>query len=168
MKQFYNGTIPMSGQSSKYPTKFQKVGDTVLADKTCDSSLVPVWKGNEPILDPKYLGIPKGRPSNEVLETRENLKQRFEQYGEEINPVTGYGRALSVLKKLEELGMKGDVNAAKLFLERVAGKIKESLDVRLNQFEGVSDAELIEQLRGIKFGRNGTLFDAETVEVPKI
>ncbi len=133
----------MSSQSPKYPTKFQKKGKDVLADKTLDCSKVPRWGGDEPVIDSKYVGKRNGGLSSESQITRVDLKHRAERYGAEINPVTGYERALSVLVKLEELAMRGDSNAAKEFLNRTMGKIQDNLNIKVSQFEGVSDAELL-------------------------
>ena len=156
----------MSSQSPKYPTKFQKKGKAVLANKTLDCSKVPRWKADDPIIDPKYVGKRKGRASNATLEIRDSLKQRVERYGTEINPVTGYERALSVLIKLEELAMRGDFNSAKEFLNRTMGKTLDNLNIQVSQFAGMSDAELWAEINGNKpsGSENRELIEAEQAE----
>ena len=156
----------MSSQSSKYPTKLQKKGKTVLANKTLDCSVVPRWEADDPIINAKYVGKLKGRPSKETLETKGNLKQRVERYGAEINPVTGYERALSVLMKLEELAMRGDFNSAKEFLNRTMGKTLDNLNIQVSQFAGMSDAELWAEINGNKplDSENREMIEAEQAE----
>lgn len=132
----------MASQSPKYPTKLQKKGKTVLSDKNLDYRIIPRWEANNPVIDPKYVGKPK-KKSPEEEPTREDINLRAKRYGKEINPVTGYERALSVLAKLEELALRGDSNAAKEFLNRTMGKIQDNLNIKVSQFDGVSDAELL-------------------------
>ena len=156
----------MSSQAAKYPTAFVKKDQEVLADKTFDFKVVPRWEADDPIIDPKYVGKLKGRPTKVELQAKTSLKKLIVEYGTEINPVTGLERSLTVLIKLEELALQGDVDAAKEFLNRTVGKPEEKLSVSASTpLEDLSDEEVDEALKE-EFGSvNPLSLHAESIEV---
>lgn len=139
VKKWPKKIIPSTRDSSVIeviPTKF-------------DPALVPKWGEDAHFLDETVVGdiaTVAEREKLPSLPTNQLIWQRIKRHGWSINPITKLPRVIGLLLKLEEEGLKGDIEAIKLYLDRVCGKQPESVAVNLTQFDGLSDAELLSQL----------------------
>lgn len=79
----------------------------------------------------------------ELREVNDGLNE-IRDYGFSENPVVGKKRIVAVMMKVEERALQGNLNAAKMFLDRTVGAVTQKVAVGSMKFQGLSDAELLE------------------------
>ena len=72
--------------------------------------------------------------------------EAIKRHGVSINPVTKIPRYVGLLLKLEEMGLKGNLEAIKLFFDRVVGKQPENLTVNTSHTGALSDRDLLDMV----------------------
>lgn len=114
-----------------------------------DTSTIPRFNEDAIFLDERTVGsIAEALPANKVWANANNhqIWSAIRQHGWSTNPITKLPRAIGLLLKLEEMGLKGDIDAIKLYLDRTCGKQAEGLAVGLTEIEKMSDQEILSQL----------------------
>lgn len=97
------------------------------------------------ILNQEIIGSVKAATREEqrkIVNQGEGL-ELMREYGFSLNPITARSRVVTVLMKMEELAMRGDIKAAQIFLERVAGKVTQTIAIGKMKYAQMTDAELI-------------------------
>jgi hypothetical protein len=70
--------------------------------------------------------------------------EAIKRHGVSINPVTKIPRYVGLLLKLEEMGLKGNLEAIKLFFDSVVGKQPDNLTVTNSHTTTLSDKDLLD------------------------
>jgi hypothetical protein len=102
-------------------------------------------------LDPEIMGPPM-KPTQEEMKpvtTVEAMREAARHYGSTLHPLTNRPRVITVLSKLEEMGLRGNIQAAKEFLDRTMGKPTETTVSLEAKYQNASDAELLEELKKV-------------------
>lgn len=108
------------------------------------------------LLDERVLGVRDmgmgGQVSGDATEEMEKLKA----YAYSRHSVTGASRVLTMLMKLEEMGLRGNMGAIKEFLDRTVGKVADVQMIAVKKYEGMSDEQLLTRIKELK-PKNGKL-----------
>lgn len=90
-------------------------------------------------------------PINKSLEgnrpmPKEVAWRKTQSYSWAIHPLYKVPRVIAHLERLFILGMNGDVDAIKLFLDRTLGKQAEALAIAVGAYDQVGDTDLLTKL----------------------
>lgn len=98
---------------------------------------------DEKVVGPLYDVVAKSKFSQKELSAFQ-LWEEVKKHGVSINPITKLPRIIGLLLKLEEMGLKGDLDAIKLYFDRVIGKQPENLTMNLTRLDTLSDGDLLQ------------------------
>jgi hypothetical protein len=104
------------------------------------------------VLQQKLIGtVPREKAEWErrVIVDRGDVMRMMTDYGASMHPITARTRVQTMLMKLEELGLMGNLLAAREFLDRTAGKVTQTIAVGHGRLEKMTDRELLE-IVGVK------------------
>lgn len=90
------------------------------------------------------------REELKVVNTQAEFMEAARNYGGSIHPLTKRSHVVTVLMKLEEMALKGNVVAAKEFLDRTMGKVADVAFLGVSKYENMSDRELLDLVKGKK------------------